>query len=87
MVALAVASVSSKCFVPMQGTALWSWHHGGHRSFQPPASGLSFRHGAELRAWKRRSLPQRNVVTASSSQQNVSTTNLSEEGHGEDAGK
>lgn len=71
MVALAVASVSSRCCVPIQETALWS------------RQSSKLRHGVSLRT-----LPQRNVgVTASSSHQNVSTTNLNEERHGEDAGK
>lgn len=81
MVALAAATIvpASKCFVPLQGTAL-------NLRYQPPASRLNiFR--SPLRTWKRRALPHRNVVTtSSSSHQNVSTTNLSEERDAEDAG-
>ena len=90
MAALAVASVSSKCFVPVQETALRPCYRGGCQRFQPSAAGLtSFQHGCTLnalRAWKLRTLPRDNVVMASSSHQNVSTTDLSEEIHECDAG-
>jgi hypothetical protein len=90
MAALAVASVSSKCFVPVQETALRPCYRGGCQRFQPSAAGLtSFQHGYTLnalRAWKLRTLPRDNVVMASSSHQNVSTTDLSEEIHEGDAG-
>ena len=46
MVALAVASVSSKCFVPIPETALRSWHREGHPMFEPPKnSGMAPRWG------------------------------------------
>ena len=88
MAALAVASVSRTCFVPIQETALGPCHRGGCQRCQPSAGRLTPQHVCTLnarRAWKRRTLVKDNVVVASSSQENVSTTDLSEAIHGDDA--
>lgn len=85
---MAALAVASKCFVPTQETALWPCHSGGYQRSQPSAARLtSFQHGCTLNAlaWKRRSCLKGNVIMASSSHQNVSTTNLSEETHEDDA--
>ena len=75
MAALAVASVSRTCFVPIQETALGPCHRGGCQRYQPSAGRLTPQHVCTLnarRAWKRRTLVKDNVVVASRSKDDAS---------------
>ncbi|KAG0573194.1 hypothetical protein KC19_VG156800 [Ceratodon purpureus] len=82
MAALGVASVSSKCFVPLQETTPWPCHRGGYQRFRPSDARLTtFQHECTLNAlrpWERRSLAKDKVVMAFSSQHNLSATDLSD---------